>query len=110
MSSSTFTYCEGIPQSCNDLGKEQYGGPFTIEEVEDVETFARLLMLLVSLFRYHVAGDGFLLFHYMQMYSCPPSSIWGYIAFDPAAVSAMVVLIACHPNSEVSTNNSQTHA
>ena len=57
---SALTYCEEHIPSRLDLGKEQYGGPFTTEKVEDVKTFLRLLLLLMTLFRYHVAGDGFL--------------------------------------------------
>ena len=38
-----FTYCEGYASSRLDLGKEQYDGPFTTEEVEDIKNFLRLL-------------------------------------------------------------------
>ena len=40
---SAFTYCEDKPYSRIDLGKNKYGGPFTIEQVEDVKTFFRIL-------------------------------------------------------------------
>ena len=40
---SAFTYWEDKPYSRIDLGKTKYGGPFTIEQVEDVKTFFRLL-------------------------------------------------------------------
>ena len=40
---SAFTYWEDKPYSRIDLGKSKYGGPFTIEQVEDVKTFFRLL-------------------------------------------------------------------
>ena len=33
-----------------DLAKNRYGGPFTTEEVEDVKTFGRILLVLISLF------------------------------------------------------------
>ena len=32
-----------------DYTKERYGGPFTTEQVEDVKTFVRILLFLVSL-------------------------------------------------------------
>ena len=47
---SAFTYCEDHTPSRLDLGKEQYGGPFTTEEVEDVKTFFRLILLLAHPF------------------------------------------------------------
>ena len=40
---SAFTYWEDKPYSRINLGKNKYGGPFTIEQVEDVKTFFRLL-------------------------------------------------------------------
>ena len=57
---NAFTYCEENTPTQLDLGKEQYGGPFTTEEVEDVKTFLRLILLLVTLFGYHVSRDRFL--------------------------------------------------
>ena len=52
---SAFTYGE-VPSRL-DLAKNRYGGPFTTEEVEDVKTFGRILLVLISLF-------GFLLSQY----------------------------------------------
>ena len=45
---SAFTYGE-VPSRL-DLAKNRYGGPFTTEEVEDVKTFGRILVVLTSLF------------------------------------------------------------
>ena len=42
---SAFTYWEDKPYSRIDLGKYKYGGPFTIEQVEDVKTFFRILAI-----------------------------------------------------------------
>ena len=71
MNQSAFTYCEDHTPSRLDLGKNQYGGPFTTEEVEDVKTFLRLLLLLLTLFGYHVAGDGFMVAKNIQPLSAP---------------------------------------
>ena len=46
---SAFTYWEDKPYSRIDLGKNKYGGPFTIEQVEDVKTFFRILAVFVFL-------------------------------------------------------------
>ena len=46
---SAFTYGE-LPPSRLDLGKEKYGGPFTTEQVENVKSFGRILLLMLSLF------------------------------------------------------------
>ena len=46
---SAFTYGE-LPRSRLDLGKERYGGSFTTEQVEDVKSFGRILLMLLTLF------------------------------------------------------------
>ena len=51
---SALTYWENSVPSRLDLGKDKYGGPFTIEQVEDVKTMLRLLPVLIS-----VIGFGF---------------------------------------------------
>ena len=43
---SAFTYWEEECPSRIDLGKDKYGGPFTVEEVEDVKTSLNLLSLI----------------------------------------------------------------
>ena len=63
---SVFTYWENDIPSRLDLGKQKYGGPFTYEQVEDVKTMFKLLLLMVSLFGYHLSGDGYSLTHYIM--------------------------------------------
>ena len=46
---SAITYCEDELPSSLDLGKEKYGGPFTVEQVENVKVFVSILKVLVSL-------------------------------------------------------------
>ena len=43
---SAFTYCEEEIPSRIDFGKSKYGGPFTTEQLEDVETFFRMLVVI----------------------------------------------------------------
>ncbi len=55
------TYWEDKPYSRIDLGKSKYGGPFTIEQVEDVKTFFRITVTILVpsvLYGYFVYGDG----------------------------------------------------
>ena len=42
---SAFTYYEDDLPSQIDFGKHKYGGPFTTEQVEDVKTFFKILLL-----------------------------------------------------------------
>ena len=45
---SAFTFCEDEPLSRIDFGKNKYGGPFTTEQVEDVKTFLRVILIIFS--------------------------------------------------------------
>ena len=45
---SAFTYCEDDIPSRIDFGKNKYGGPFTTEQVEDVKTILRILVVLCA--------------------------------------------------------------
>ena len=45
---SSFTYWEDYAPSCIDLGKIEYGGPFTTELVEDVKIFFMILGITFS--------------------------------------------------------------
>ena len=45
---SAFTYCEDELPSRIDFGKSKYGGPFTTEQVEDVKTFLRMLIVCIA--------------------------------------------------------------
>ena len=69
---SAFTYWEDKPYSRIDLGKTKYGGPFTTEQVEDVKTFFRLLILfcasiiLIAIFYGREVAIHHQIFHYQD--------------------------------------------
>ena len=44
---SAFTYCENKRLTRLDFGKSKYGGPFTTEQVEDVKTFWRVMLIVL---------------------------------------------------------------
>jgi peptide/histidine transporter 3/4 len=46
---SAFTYCDDERPSRLDFAKERFGGPFTTEQVEDVKTFFRIVMVLLAI-------------------------------------------------------------
>ena len=90
---SAFTYWEeDIPRRI-DLGKNKYGGPFTNEEVEDTKTFLRILPLLLCLFGYHLAGDGYSAPDQLQRTSCPSLPVLLLIVPNPLHVSTIVVVV-----------------
>ena len=45
---SAFTHCDNYIPSRLDFAKERFGGPFTTEQVEDVKTFLRILLVLLA--------------------------------------------------------------
>ena len=52
---SALTYWEENVPSRIDLGKDKYGGPFTVEEVEDVKTFFRIIPLFIAIIGYSLS-------------------------------------------------------
>ena len=90
---SAFTYWEeDIPRRI-DLGKNKYGGPFTNEEVEDTKTFLRILPLLLCLFGYHLAGNGYSAPDQLQRTSCPSLPVLLLIVLNPLHMSTLVVVV-----------------
>ena len=45
---SAFTHCDNSIPSRLDFAKERFGGPFTTEQVENVKTFLRILLILFA--------------------------------------------------------------
>ena len=90
---SAFTYWEeDIPRRI-DLGKNKYGGPFTNEEVEDTKTFLRILPLLLCLFGYHLAGDGYSAPEQLQRTSCPSLPVLILVVGNPLHMSTLVAVV-----------------
>ena len=92
---SAFTYWENDIPSRINLGKEKYGGPFTYEQVEDVKTVLRLLLLMVSVFGFHLLGDGYSLSNYIiNTMGCPPLIPFMFIVMNPQYMSLLVVSLS----------------
>ena len=90
---SAFTYWEEVIPRRIDLGKNKYGGPFTNEEVEDTKTFLRILPLLLCLFGYHLAGDGYSAPEQLQRTSCPSLPVLLLIVYNPLHMSTLVSVV-----------------
>ena len=64
---SAFTYHENDYPSRLDLGKEKYGGPFSEEQVEDVKTIVRLVIILfICLIGNAFVWDSILFLHFFS--------------------------------------------
>ena len=90
---SAFTYWEEDIARRTDLGKNKYGGPFTNEEVEDTKTFLRILPLLLCLFGYHLAGDGYSAPEQLQRTSCPSLPVLLLIVINPLHLSTLAAVV-----------------
>ena len=91
---SAFTYWEEDIPCRIDLGKNKYGGPFTNEEVEDTKTFLRIILLLLCLFGYHLAGDSYSAPLQLQRTSCPSLPVLLLIVVNPLHMSTLVAVVA----------------
>ena len=89
---SALSYYQNTYPSRIDFGKIQYGGPFTNEQVEDTKTVLRLLVLLASLFGFHLSSDGFSTANYILRKTCPSSLILLYFFINPSFISNFITL------------------
>ena len=98
---SALTFWEKDIPSRIDLGKYKYGGPFTYEQVESVKTVFRLLLLMVSLFGFHLSGDGYSVSTYiMNTAGCPTAKVFlGFIG-NPRHIGFLIVFL-CIPFFEI---------
>ena len=48
----------------------------------------------MTLFGYHVAGDGYLVLENVQLHGCPSLTVWKTLVYNLGFVSSMVILIA----------------
>ena len=89
---SALSYYQNTYPSRIDFGKIQYGGPFTNEQVEDTKTILRLLVLLASLFGFHLSSDGFSTANHLLNKTCPSSLILLYFFINPSFISNFITL------------------
>ena len=91
---SALSYYLNTYPSRIDFGKVQYGGPFTNEQVEDTKTVLRLLVLLLSLFGFHLSGDGFSIVSTMLHKTCPSSLILLLVISNPTIPWSILTFIS----------------
>ena len=98
---SALTYWESDIPSRIDLGKHKYGGPFTYEQVESVKTVFRLLLLMMSLFGFHLSGDGYSVSTYiMNTAGCPTANVFLGLIGNPQHIGFLIVFL-CIPFFEI---------
>ena len=94
---SAFTYWETNMPSRIDLGKHQYGGPFTTEQVEDTKTLFRVTLLLFSLFGLRTINDTEILSHDITE-KCPSinttSVPYNIIAANTDHLTSLTIVLA----------------
>ena len=90
---SALSYYQNTYPSRLDFGKVQYGGPFTNEQVEDNKTVLRLLVLLLSLFGFHLSSDEFSVNNHVLYKSCPSSLALLYFISNPSILTDIITLV-----------------
>ena len=90
---SALSYYRNTYPSRINFGKVQYGGPFTNEEVEDTKTVLRLLVLLLTLFGFHLSSDGFSTTSHILSKSCPSSLMLLAFIANPSFFSDVITLV-----------------
>ena len=91
---SAFTYWEEDIPPRIDLGKTKYGGPFTTEEVEDVKTFLTLLLVIVSLFGFHLADNGYSVIRQLNFKFCPSHILEAGVTLSPNILQTVTVMVS----------------
>ncbi len=91
---SAFTYWENTIPSRIDNGKQKYGGPFTYEEVENVKTFFRLLVLILSLYGCFLNSS----IHWsnsllIRNLGCPKLSLFLILVMNPDHIQQLISII-----------------
>ena len=89
---SAFTYGE-VPSRL-DLAKNRYEGPFTTEEVEDVKTFGRILLVLISLFGFLLLPNTLTSLAVYYMYT--GDELYNFLYFVNIQYILPVLLIPVH--------------
>lgn len=112
---SAFTYWNRDKQSRLDLAKERNGGPYSDEDVEDVKSFWRIFIILVSLIGYHIPAsaindDGLL---YIQAYKGSTGFLNSHLLFATVTGSFIflvlvleLIIIPCIPRLEYAMQSS----
>ena len=93
---SALTYWEEKFPSRLDLGKDKYGGPFTVEQVEDVRTFFQLLPVLLCVSGLALSEHVGALVWYLQSSIPYPSKAFMLAFLEvelPFSMSAVFILL-----------------
>ena len=92
---SALTYWETKIPSRIDFGKQKYGGPFTNEEVEDMKTFFRLLMIIFSLFGFFLTSDtqSSIIPYLIQQLGCPKLTTSFFLILNSDHLGILLVLL-----------------
>ena len=90
---SALTYWENDIPPRIDLGKSKYGGPFTTEEVEDVKTLFRILLLLLTLAGIQLAGNGYSVTSLLVHKLCPSAITFLSLLYAPNILSSASIIV-----------------
>ena len=96
---SAFTYWEDNIPSRLDLGKSKYGGPFTTEQVEDVKTFFKIMIIFIPIFIAFVESESPILVSYLHAHqmACTSQLLFSFTFNLWWAIATVVYEFCVHP-------------
>ena len=93
---SAFTYCDDERPSRLDFCKERFGGPFTTEQVEDVKTFLKIVLVLMCIgpiFVMDLPAENIIMYYFEVHLGAPLEFRWISIVVNGGIVKSILSTI-----------------
>ena len=94
---SAFTYWEEDIPSRLDLGKSKYGGPFTTEQVEDVKTIFKIIIIFIPILIVFTASELSTLLTYWHTHAFASQLLFSFTVNLWWAIATVVYEFGVHP-------------
>ena len=93
---SAFTYCDDEIPSRLDFCKQRFGGPFTTEQVEDVKTFLKIVLVLMCIgpvFVMDLPAKNIIMYYFEVHLGAPLKFEWISIVVDGGILKSILSTI-----------------
>ena len=93
---SAFTYCDDERPSRLDFCKQRFGGPFTTEQVEDVKTFLKIVLVLMCIgpvFVMDLPAKNIIMYYFEVHLGAPVKFRWISIVVNGGIVKSILSTI-----------------
>ena len=93
---SAFTYCDDERPSRLDFCKQRFGGPFTTEQVEDVKTFLKIVLVLMCIgpiFVMDLPAENIIMYYFEVYFGAPLEFRWISIVVNGGILKSILSTI-----------------